>query len=339
MHTYLIEMLECPFCHGKLDWTITEKNDDRIEKAEVHCNICNSIYSVRDGIGIFLPSQLQLDDNWERADNGLVQLLRKNPELEYQLMKAPLDTLAPADQLFRSFVLEEQGNYIEAQIVEDSAKKGVYTPEYLNCWDRQMDYVIERLSTAEGPIVDIASGRCYLIEKIARRFKYSIVATDFSPKVLRRDRERLKSLGLYDHVSLLAFDARCTPFKNGAIATLSTNLGFSNIEKPGSLISELRRIVNGTFLAISNFFPEDDEENAKAIHEANLDALLYKHTALKHFTDAGWNVEVKNTCMGKAAPTPISVLLDGAKIDSLPVADTILEWCVLLGTNQLSKSK
>ena len=27
MHPYLIEMLECPACHGKLDWSITERHE------------------------------------------------------------------------------------------------------------------------------------------------------------------------------------------------------------------------------------------------------------------------------------------------------------------------
>jgi ubiquinone/menaquinone biosynthesis C-methylase UbiE len=149
----------------------------------------------------------------------------------------------------------------------------------------------------------------------------------------------LESLGLYDYVSLLAFDARCTPFKDRAIEALTTNLGLPNIEEPGSLLRELQRIVAGTFLAISYFFPEADEANAKVIHEAKLEAMLYRNTALKQFADAEWNVEVENTCMGEAHPTPPSVVLDGARTDGLPVADTKLEWCVLLATNKLANSK
>ena len=163
-----------------------------------------------------------------------------------------------------------------------------------------MEYVVEWLSTTEGPIVDLASGRGYLVEKLVRELKRPVVATDFSPRVLRSDRERLKSFGLYEHVSLLAFDARRTPFKDGAIETLTTNLGLPNIEEPGNLLRELHRIVAGTFLAISYFFPEEDEANAKVIHEANLEPLLYRHTALKHYAETGWNVEVKNACVGRS---------------------------------------
>lgn len=241
MHTYLIEMLECPACHDELDWSIIDSNEDRIETAEAHCNACTATYPVRDGIGLFLTPDLPRNDLWEQVDSGLIQHLREHPELEQQLMEVPVDKLAPADQFFRALVLEEHGNFIKAQVVEASANKDLYTTEYTNCWNRQLDYTIERLSTTDGPIVDLASGRCYLVEKLVRRLERLIVATDFSPGVLRRNRRWLESFGLYDHVSLLAFDARRTPFKDGAVENLTTNLGLPNIEEPGSLLKELRR--------------------------------------------------------------------------------------------------
>lgn len=338
MHTYLIEMLECPACHGTLDWSITEQDENRIKTAEVLCNVCNATYPVRDGIGLFLIPALRRNDLWEEVDSGLIQHVHEHPELDHQLTDVPLDTLAPADQFFRALLLEERGKYIEAQIAEASAHKGLYTVEYLNCWHSQFDYIVEWLSTTAGPIVDLASGRGYLVEKLARKLKNPIIATDFSPRVLRRNREWLESIGLYDRVSLLAFDARCTPFKDGTVATLTTNLGLPNIEEPGNLLKELQRIVAGTFLAISYFFPEEDETNAKVIHEANLGSLLYRRTALEHFLAAGWNVEMKNIQVGEAHPTPPSIVLEGATIDGLPVAETNLEWCVLFAASRLSNS-
>jgi len=339
MHTYLIEMLECPACHSKLDWVITEQNENRIETAKAHCNACGATYPVRNGIGLFLTSTIQRNDLWEQVDSGLIQHLRGHPELERQLMDVPLETLAATDQLFRARVLEEQEDFIEAQITADLADKGLYTPEHIHCRNSQLDYVVEWLSTTEGPIVDLASGKGYLVEKVVRELKRPLVATDFSPSVLRRDRKWLENFGLYNYVSLLAFDARCTPFKDGAITTLTTYVGLPNIQEPGNLLVELRRIVAGVFLAISQFYPEEDEANAKVIHEAKLDPLLYRRTALQHFAEADWKVEVKNTCVGEAHPTPPSVLLDGARVDALPVANTNLEWCVLLATRNLSNPK
>ena len=99
------------------------------------------------------------------------------------------------------------------------------------------------------------------------------------------------------------------------------------------MLRELRRIVKGEFLAISHFFPEEDETNAAAIQEAGLSPLLFRGSALDHFAAAGWQTEVANMCMGEALPTPHSALLDGAAgVDALPVAETVLEWCVLLAS-------
>lgn len=95
----------------------------------------------------------------------------------------------------------------------------------------------------------------------------------------------------------------------------------------------------GEFLAISHFFPEEDEANAKAIREAGLEMMLYRRTALEHFAGAGWEAEMKNACVGEARPTPPGVMLEGARIDRLPVTDTNLEWCVLVGTSKVSDSK
>lgn len=89
-----------------------------------------------------------------------------------------MDTLAPTDPFFRALVLEERGNYIEARLVEDSANKGLYTPECANCWNSQSDYVVEWLATTDGPIVDLASGRCYLVEKLTHSLKRPVVAVE-----------------------------------------------------------------------------------------------------------------------------------------------------------------
>lgn len=330
MHTYLIEMLECPACHGELEWNITERCGNRIETAEAQCVVCAVSYPVREGIAIFLTPDLPRDDMWEQVDGRLTQYLREHPEVEYQLMDVPLETLAPADQFFRALILDERGEYARAKVAADLARTGVYTPEYLACSESQINYAIERLSASAGPIVDMATGMGRLVEEMARRLTQPIVATDFSPRVLRRDRRRLEFFGLYERVSLLAFDARRAPFKDGAVKTLTTYQGLPNIREPGNLLRELRRIVSGSFLALTIFYPEDDEANAAAIAEMGLSDLLFRRSTLECFAQAGWKVEVVASCLGKASPTPTGVVLEGAGVDTLPVAETTLEWCILM---------
>ncbi len=330
MHDYIIEMLECPACHGELVWTIGERRGNRIETAEAHCPACAAAYPVREGIGLFLTPDLPRDDLWEQMDSRLTQYLGEHPEIKVQLMDAPLETLAPADQFFRAMVLDERGDYAQSKAASDVATPGLYTQEYISYSDDQVNFVIERLAASDGPVIDLASGRGHLVEEMARRLSRPIVATDFSPNVLRRNRRYLEFFGLYEHVSLLAFDARRTPFKDGAVETLTTYQGLANIREPGDLLRELRRVVSGTFLAVSHFYPGDDEINAEVIREAQLETLLFRPTALECFATAGWQVKVANAGLAKASPTPASILLEGAGIDGLPVTDTTLEFCVLL---------
>jgi uncharacterized protein YbaR (Trm112 family) len=330
----LIPMLECPACHGGLDWAIHQAAEAHILAADIRCRSCGAGYAVRDGIGLFLTPNLPREDldPWQGVESELMQYLHHHPDVERRLMQVPPDALNPADRFFRALVLEERGRYLEARVVEESALAGLHTAEYLACWSGQMENVIERLAAADGPVVDLASGRCYLVERLAQRLNCPIVACDFSPRVLQRDRQRLQAQGLSRQVSLLAFDARRTPFQKGAVKVLTTNLGLPNIREPGDLLGELRRIAGGTFLAVSHFYPEPDRANGRAIRAAKLETMSYRRTAMEAFAGAGWHVEIANACSGRALPTPDAVVLEGATIDSLPVAETTLEWCVLAAT-------
>jgi len=337
MKKYVAEMLECPVCHHPLDWQITSESQDRIEQAEAHCSDCETVYPVKDGIGIFLTPDLPRNDMWEQVDSQVVLYLRDHPDIEKQLMDGPAEKLAPTDQQFRAMILDERGDFAEGKKTEELAQKNLYTNEYLAGSNSQFEYVLESLSALGRPIVDLASGRCYLVEKIASKLHRPVIATDFSPSVLRRDRKYFQFLELDDLVSFLAFDARKTPFKNGTIEVMTTNVGLMNIEDPGDLLQELKRIISGTLLAVSHFYPEDDVANRKVIEEAGIGAFVYKDSALKHFSTIGWNVKVKNSYMAKALPTPPSTIFEGARSDGLPVAPTELEWCTLRAENSISR--
>ena len=332
MHRYLLEMLECPNCHGSLDWDISEQSRDRIEVAEAYCQDCSSTYPVRDGIGVFLTTDLKRNDLWEQVDNGLEQYLKQNPVLEQMLMDVPLETLSPVDQHYRGVILGNRGDTDAAQIVFDIARKGLYSEETIRCMNSQLDYVIDKLSNTDGPVIDIASGKCTLVRKILTELRNSVVVTDFSPSVLLKDRTWFKQNGLYDRVSLIAFDARRTPFKTDSVTTMTTFAGLANIQYPSNVLEELRRIVSDRFMAISTFYPEDDEVNRKVIQDAGLEQMFYRHTALEEFEKAGWIVRIENMCVGEVHPAPPGVVLKGARVDGLPVQSTCLEWCVLFGT-------
>ena len=329
MQTYVRDWLVCPVCQGELAWRITDQEGDRIVTGEATCGLCAAAYPIRDEIALFLTPDLPRNDLWEQVDRGLVRYLQAHPDLQEQLLTRPLETLAPADQLFRAFLLEEQGHFAAAKTAEQLAHSGLYTEAYRHCWHSQIEYVLAQLADGLGPVVDLASGRGYLAEQMARRLPRPLLVTDFSPKVLQRNREQLRRLGLSAQVSLLAFDARRTPFRTGAVPTMTTNLGLPNIEKPGQLIQELHRVVSGQFWAISFFFPETDEVNGEIIRGAGLETVLYRQRLVEAFAAADWPCVLENGCTGLAQPTPPGDLLPNLRPDGLPITATQLEWGVL----------
>jgi hypothetical protein len=142
----------------------------------------------------------------------------------------------------------------------------------------------------------------------------------------------LKARGLESRVDLLAFDAKRTPFRTGSVPTLTTYAGLLNIMQPGSLLDELRRIVGGTFLAVTHFYPEDESTNSELIRSSGLSSLMHREPALAAFRAAGWQVRFENRMTGRARPTPQAELLPGFAVDGLPVEETELEWGVLVAT-------
>lgn len=186
MQKYLVEILECPKCHGRLDWNTTEQTADRIVTAQVQCHHCSSTYSVQDEIGVFLTADLKRDDLWEQADR-LEQYLKQNPGLEERLMDVPLDTLGPVDQHYRGDIHKSRGDIEAANAAYSLSRQEMYSAETKRCMDVQMDCLIKEASQSDGPIVDLASGEGALVRRMLRDLPNLIVVTDFSPTVLVRN--------------------------------------------------------------------------------------------------------------------------------------------------------
>jgi hypothetical protein len=111
---------------------------------------------------------------------------------------------------------------------------------------------------------------------------------------------------------------------------MTSNLGLPNVDQPERLLPELRRVVSGTLLAISHFVPGGDAINVAAARDAGNATMLLRGEALASFAAAGWWAEVANLCVGRALPTARGIVIEGAGIDGFPVAETLLEWGVLV---------
>lgn len=326
----LTRLLVCPACHGSLQWVFFQRRGDRIQEGKAICGVCRSDYPVHQGIAVFLTTLPKPEDLWNEADTEIASFLKSEPERARRLMEAPLESLNPTDQLVRGFVLEARKDFVQAKNALDRANHGMYTAQFRAASRSQTHYVKERLAVRPGPVVDLASGMGSLLESLLPDSTQQFIGTDVSTRVLLRDQEVFDHFGLGSRLSFLAFDARHTPFADGSLPSLVSNVGLANIENPGDLLEELRRVVSGEFLAISIFYPEDGGPNSEMIHRLNLDSLLYRESALRHFHRAGFEVEVCNMQKATARPTPRGEIMNEVQPDRLPVSETEVEWCTLV---------
>jgi hypothetical protein len=292
----------CPVCRGPIE--------------EWACGGCGIRYAVADGIPLLIPPASDVGDLWDEAESGLSRVLRENPGLERELLDPPPDELAPADGFLRALVLEERGWADEV----DAAFARLYPTKALACMAAQIDAICARV---DGElVVDLASGRGMLLERLQRIVEGTLVATDISPRVLRRARRH--------GIEAVACDVRRLPFADGSVDCVTTFLGLNNVEQPGELLGELRRVAR-QLLAVHLVY-EPGTENDRVLDELGLAQLSY-HDSLRDALDgAGWKANVVSWCSTRLEPAPTGVLLEGAVIDRLPVEAVQGTWLTIDAT-------
>ena len=334
MHKCYIDLLVCPICHGKLEWHINEENEERIINAKAVCRSCNEKYEVRDEIAACLTSALSRNDLWEQSKGGLEKYLDENHDVYVKLMNTPEEELSGADYWFKAAYYEMKKDFKNSSMMFEHAAEKIYTKDYINGWESQMNYIINNVPNRNVPVVDIASGRGYLVEKLLSQTGNYIIATDFSPTVLIRNKEYYKFKGLYDRLSLIAFDARMTPFKDNSIEFITSNLGIQNIEQPGKVIDEMYRICKSKFLSVMQFINKDDKVHMDLISKFGSTAYATRDNAFETFKNSGWMVDIANSYIARIKPTPKGSILSGGEIDGFPIEDTNVEYGVIAASKK-----
>jgi uncharacterized protein YbaR (Trm112 family) len=290
--------LACPACRTPL--------------AGTSCARCARTYPVVDGIPLLVEPGSAVRDLWEQTESGLSRVLRENPELERALLDPPAVELAPADAFLRALVLEERGGDDEVE----SAFVRLHPAEVLECMTAQIDATCGRLAEERGLVVDLASGRGMLLERLRCVVPGTLVATDISPRVLRRARDR--------GIAAVACDVRRLPFGDGAVDCATTFLGLNNVEHPEGLVDELRRVARR--LVAVHVVYERGTANDEVLEELRLAPLAYRDSFLQALEDAGWDAALIASCSSTLPPAPVGVVLEGAVIDRLPVEPVEATW-------------
>jgi hypothetical protein len=232
--------------------------------------------------------------------------------VERALLGSPLASLNGADAFLRAQVLEERQGFAAARDAYAYADEHSYSGEVRAARDAALARVVELARRAER-IVDVATGRGTLLERLVRETDRPLVALDVSRTVLERVRLRLGD----DRIEYIEADVRALPFPDASLPLVVSHLGIANV--PADALPELRRVAR-ELVTTHIFYPADAAGGLP---------LLVRKSGLKALDAAGWDVSVEDEREVRAAPTPESALIPGVRIDGVPTKDTIATWCVV----------
>lgn len=330
MHKSIKELLECPSCRGELEWNILKEDKERIIDAEILCKECGAKYEVRDEIAVFLTPDLYRNDLWEKGESQIGKFFKENKDVLENLINTEVDDLNGADLWYLASYYEINEDFDKSIPLFEKAFKKVYAPKFLEAWENSRKYIIDNVKEDEL-VVDIASGKGYLIKEMLERIPNKIVATDFSPTILIRNKKYFKKIGLYDNLSLMSFDARRTPFKKESVDLLTSNIGLSNVENSGKLAEEIYRIVKDRTLFYFQFLDESDQKHMDLLKKYGVQDMNVKSLCSKVFDKTKLKYTFENSIVVKIEPTPVGEIVSGAEIDGIPIHPVNCECTILHG--------
>lgn len=262
-------------------------------------------------------------DSWEENRSGLSLFFQGHPDIAAALEESDNGSLNGADLAAKSALYQGRGLMREAAELFRQAWSRCYPAEYVSAFEAEADFIAGELANCPGPITDIASGRGMLVERLLKKTRAPITATDLSQSVLSdhlgaRFPQEIRS----GRLTLTACDAKSLPFPDGALPAVTTCLGLQNIPGPEGALRELRRACGGRLYAMCIFFPEDDAENHKAAAQLGLEGAYSQKELVGLLERCGWQVSCHVGPAFSLPPTPAGVVVPGARFDALPVAGT-----------------
>jgi len=177
-------------------------------------------------------------------------------------------------------------------------------------------------------ILEIACGRGGFLKKFirSRRGNGVYVATDFSPTVLRNNLRWLRANEVEEKVTLLAFDAKATPFREGSVPAMVSNLGLPNIRNDGEAAQEAFRMLVPRGFFVTNFmFTTEQTENYAKAKELGLAQFYVRSSVDEIFRKAGFDFSLEEFYRGAVRPTP-------GGIDLFPTVPDLYSFCITRAT-------
>ena len=123
-------------------------------------------------------------DAWAENQSGLSQFFREQPEVVRALDEADNMSLNGADLACKSALYKERGLLREAAELFRLAWRKCYPADYVREFESHLDFIAKELAGCPGRVVDIASGRGMLVERLLCGLNTKVTATDVSESVL-----------------------------------------------------------------------------------------------------------------------------------------------------------
>ena len=350
MHSDLLDLLVCPVCKVDISWTLDQEVGGDVLAATGSCSGGHD-FEIREGIAIMLPHAAE--DPWAEMISGIERTVEEHPEIEKALFAPDPTGLGPADRFLRVQLLQARGRFDLAEKEHAAAEVGIYGQPACAALTTAVETVVERLTSGEGPVFDVASGPGTLVREILAATDRPVIATDLSAWVLRRLRDQLTALGLpVGRLALVVCDARHLPLRDGSISDLTTFEGLGNIAadaaaKAGGLprnaaldlLREWRRVAH-RLTSVQSLFSPTSLLHRAVLRHYGVAALTFPGPLHSLLREAGWRVVDEQARSLTRRPTPRSRLLRGVRIDGLPLLPTRMSsgWLAAEPSSDLSSS-
>lgn len=318
MHKALIPLLACPVCHGELQKQIVREDQTHIIEGEFTCVKCNQKYPVIDQIGVFIETEETIDDLWKKQEDFAARFRKEHRFRYFLLTKTLFGNIKPEHYFLKGLLLENEG-------ILERATRRIYTKDYLVGYEKTKEALREVEVNNPPMILEIACGRGMFFKQFIRSRHGSgvYVASDFSLSVLQSDLRWLRRNGLDKQVTLLAFDAKTMPFRDGSITAIVSNVGFPNVRNGEKAVNEAFRVLSFGGVLLANFmFTSEQTENYARAKELGFDQFYVRSSTEEAFRKAGFEFDLRELYRGSVRPTP-------GRIDGLPIVPDVYAFCVL----------
>ena len=272
-----------------------------------------------DRIGIFLDTKETRDDLWKEQEDFATRFRKEHPIRFFFLTKTFLGNIKPEHHFFKGLLLEDE------EMLKKATRR-IYTKDYLVGYEKTEQALNEVEKDNPLVILEIACGRGSFFKPFlqSRHGKGVYIATDFSPTVLRSNQKWLRKNELEEQVTLMALDAKATPFRDNTIPAAVSNIGFLNIRNNGKAVTEAFRLLAPSGILIANFmFTIEKTENYTKAKEMGLHQFYTRKNVEEVFQKVGFEFHLEELYQGSVRPTP-------GGIDTLPIVQDRYSFCVLI---------